>query len=83
MKNKKSWWLLLQSRKEFLCCLRISENFSEGDLDHFWHIDSVPVPECGNGSSCFLPPPPNAAPKYDNYAGDINVRDIELIFLFL
>ena len=52
------WWLLLQSGQEFLCCLRISENFSEGDLDHIWQIDSVPVPECGNGSSCLLPLPP-------------------------
>ena len=65
-------------------------NFSEVDLDHFWHIDSVPVPECGNGSSCLLPPPPKAAPKYDYYLGDLNlgdidlnVRDIELTFSVL
>ena len=29
----------------------------------FWHTDSVPVPECGNGSSCLLPPAPKAAPN--------------------
>ena len=74
---------------EFLCCLRISENFSEGDLDHFWHIDSVPVPECGNGSSCLLSPPPKMLRNMiihdsgDINLGDINVRDIEFIFLFL
>ena len=61
-----------------------------GDLEHFGILLVCQFQSGATGAAAFYPlhPPSKAASKYDYYPedinfGDINVRDIEFIFLFL